>query len=234
MRADDIRVSWFHDLILRRLFMRADDFRVAWFHDLILRRLFMRADDIRPYKERSIEMLTPFFQQVLMSMDLRTRKKNRIEGYDYSSRGAYFITICVEERTAFLWEQGVEIVHPDQPPLSQYGLIVDTAIRQIAEHYDNIVLDRYCIMPDHVHMIVFILPNGKNHYPPVDDERTYSTHATIQTMVGSMKRWVSKQIGFPIWQKSFHDRILWNQEEYREVCQYVSENPMKLSMHSTG
>ncbi len=167
-------------------------------------------------------------------MQLWTRKKNRLDGYDYSSRGAYFITICVTDRHALLWEQGVMIAQPDQPPLSQYGTIVDTAIRQISAHYDNIVLDQYCIMPDHVHMIVFIMPDETTRSVSNDDERENHAHATLQTMVGSMKRWVSKQIGFSIWQKSFHDKVLWNQDGYREVCQYIYENPLHHSEDSIG
>ena len=167
-------------------------------------------------------------------MELPTRKKNRLEGYDYSSRGAYFITICLADRNTLLWEQGVPIVQPDQPPLSQHGRIVDTAIRQIATHYDNIVLDRYCIMPDHVHMIVFILMDENTRSASRDDEQKNRAHTSLQTMVGSMKRWASKQIGFSIWQKSFHDKVLWNQGAYHEVCQYIYENPMHYSEDSIG
>ena len=165
-------------------------------------------------------------------MDLPTRKKNRLDRYDYSSRGAYFITICVTDRNALLWEQGVEVVQPDQPPLSAYGRIVDTAIRQITAHYDNIILDQYCIMPDHVHMLVFILPVEHVRSDSAQENQSNAARVTLQTMVGSMKRWVSKQIGFSIWQKSFHDTILWNHAGYLEVCQYIYENPLHQSEDS--
>jgi len=190
-------------------------------------------------------------------MDLPKRKKIRLEGYDYSSCGAYFVTICVTNKNALLWNVGADTIRPHnphtvgadtirphnphtvgadtirpqpqhtvgadtirpQPPLSQYGKIVDTAINQIPSHYENVVIDKYCIMPDHIHMIVFIMPNK-------DERRTSAP--TLPTIIGSMKRWVAKNIGFQIWQKSFNDHIIRNEQAYQEVWKYIDENPMKL------
>jgi putative transposase len=159
-------------------------------------------------------------------MDLPKRKKNRLDGFDYSSRGAYFITICVIDRNALLWEQGAEIVRSDQPPLSQYGRIVETAIRQMDRHYGNIVVDTYCIMPDHVHLVVFILPKEPTRADFFNTEHVNTVSAALPTMIGSFKRWVSRQIGFSIWQKSFHDKILLDQDTYLKICRYIAENPL--------
>jgi len=152
-------------------------------------------------------------------VELPKRKKIRLEGYDYSSCGAYFVTICVDDKHRLLWNVGANCVRPNElPQLSQYGEIVQMAINAIPLHYDNVVVDEYCIMPDHIHIILFILPdvNGRMISAP-----------TLSAIIGSMKRWVSKQIGFSIWQKSFNDRIIRNEQGYREVCQYIDENPMK-------
>ncbi|MEG1639571.1 MAG: transposase [Ruthenibacterium sp.] len=155
-------------------------------------------------------------------MDLPKRKKTRLEGYDYSSCGAYFVTICVADSNALLRKNvGADIIRPPEPPLSQYGRIVETSITQISSHYENVLVDKYCIMPDHVHMIVFIMPdkNGRILSAP-----------TLSQVIGSMKRWVTKQIGFSIWQKSFNDRIIRNEKGYQEVWQYIEENPLKQKM----
>jgi len=159
-------------------------------------------------------------------MDLPQRKKIRIDGYDYSSRGAYFITICVSDRHALLWDSGTGIIDVDNPPLSQYGVVAEKSIRQISTHHQQVVVDKYCIMPDHVHLIVFILPDGGNHIIKLEPQKSVSCAATISTVIGSMKRWVSKQIGFSLWQKSFHDQILWSDQEYRDVWRYIDENPL--------
>lgn len=153
-------------------------------------------------------------------MELRQRKKIRLEGYDYSQNGAYFVTICTTDRHWLLWENvGADIIRLQEPPLlSEHGKIVQTAIDNISAHYGNVIVDKYCIMPDHVHMIVFILP---------DENGRMISAPTLSVIIGSMKRWVSKQIGFPIWQKSFNDRIIRNEQGYQEVWQYIHTNPMK-------
>lgn len=158
-------------------------------------------------------------------MDIRQWKKIRLEGYDYSSCGAYFITVCISDRHGLLWKNvGADIIRPDGlPPLSDCGRIVDTAIQAISLHYDNVVVDKYCIMPDHIHLIVFIMPN-KNERLTKESGRMISA-PTLSTVIGQMKRWVSRQIGYSIWQKSFYDRIIRNEKGYQETWQYIDGNP---------
>lgn len=150
--------------------------------------------------------------------ELPKRKKIRLERYDYSACGAYFVTICIADRNVLLWDVGADIIRPDRPPLSQYGKIVEMAIKQIQAHYENVIVDKYCIMPDHLHLIVFIMS---------EESGRMLSAPTLSVVIGSMKRWVSKQIGFSIWQKSFNDRIIRNEQGYREVWRYIDENPMK-------
>lgn len=165
-------------------------------------------------------------------MDFRQRKKIRLEGYDYSSCGAYFVTVCITDRHGLLWENvGADIIRPNGlPPLSKYGKIVDGAINAISLHYDNVAVDKYCIMPDHIHLLVFIMPNEieqiicVNGRSIVESGRIISA-PTLSTVVGQMKRWVSKQIGCSIWQKSFHDRIIRSEKGYQETWQYIDGNP---------
>lgn len=155
-------------------------------------------------------------------MELPKRKKIRLEGYDYTSCGAYFVTICVADRNALMWNVGADIIRPNEPPLSQYGEIVKIAIDAIPTHYDNVVVDKYCIMPDHVHIILFFMP---------DENGRIISAPTLSVIIGSMKRWVSRQIGIPIWQKSFNDRIIRNEQGYREIWKYIETNPEKWEEH---
>ena len=112
---------------------------------------------------------------------------------------------------------GADIIRP--PILSKYGRIVESAILSISEYYGNVTVDKYCIMPDHIHMILFIHRNL--------DGRMISA-PTLSSIVGQMKRWVSKQIGFSMWQKSFYDRIIRDEAEYLQIWKYIDENPSKI------
>lgn len=159
-------------------------------------------------------------------MGLPVRKKIRLDGFDYSSCGMYFVTICTTKRYALLWEE--LSIGQNEPSISQTGKIVDAAIQQIPCHYDAIEIDKYCIMPDHVHLIVIIRPNEQASHA-VDPAVQETANAVLQTVIGSMKRWVSRQLGYSIWQKSFYEKIIRNRAEMDEIRQYIHDNPRKYA-----
>ena len=157
------------------------------------------------------------------------RKRIRLEGYDYSSNGSYHITICVKDPSVSLWTRvGADIIRPDYElieeidfPLSRAGRIVETAINNIPKHYNCVSVDKYCIMPDHIHLLITIFceENGRMISAPTP---------SVSTVIGQMKRWASKQIGKPIWQKSFIDSIIDSDKVYNDVWEYINNNPRKI------
>lgn len=160
-----------------------------------------------------------------MGDELPKRKRNRLENYDYSSCGAYFITICTKDRKNIFWSTDQSnpvgedsILPPDRVRLSPYGKVADEAIKEIPEHYPHIELLQYVIMPNHVHLILFI---------PYDCGRMISSTTSILTAVGQMKRYISKKIGLTIWQKSFYDHVIRDKNEYEKISEYIFENPIK-------
>ena len=154
--------------------------------------------------------------------NLLQRKAIRICHYDYSTPGAYFITVCTANREKILWDfVGADIIRPQNVPLSDTGKIVEQGILQIAEHYKNVMVDKYCVMPDHIHLILRI---------ESDIDGKILSSPTVSTVVGSMKRWVSKQIGRPVWQKSFYDHGIRNQRDYDEIREYIENNPLKYTL----
>ena len=163
-----------------------------------------------------------------MDKELPKRKRNRLCYYDYSSGGIYFITICTQNRKNIFWTTkqpnvvGEDIIlPPDNIILSAYGKIVDNVINDIPNHYSNIEILQYVIMPNHVHILLY-LPyyNGRIISSP-------TINKSISTIIGQMKREISKRIGVPIWQKSFHDHIVRNKKDYEEISKYIYENPIK-------
>ena len=154
--------------------------------------------------------------------ELPKRKPIRVEDYDYSAPGAYFITICTANRENLFWNSvGADIIRPENIPLSPSGTVAEQGILQISSHYKNIFVDKYCVMPDHIHMILRIEANI--------DGRIISA-PTVSTVVGSLKRWVSKQVGRPIWQKSFYDHGIRNEQDYNEIWEYIENNPLKYAL----
>ena len=150
------------------------------------------------------------------------RKKNRLEKYDYSSCGAYFITICTFQRQNCLWNDvGATTGRLPDFELSHYGNIVDGAIKDIPFIYPEISVDDYVIMPNHVHILMTIR-SGDDGRPMV------APTPTVSRVVNQLKGAVSKKAGKPIWQKSFYDRVIRNDEEYFGHMKYIRENPVRL------
>lgn len=161
-----------------------------------------------------------------MEQENTRRKTVRLQDYDYATPGSYFITVCVKDRKRILWDNvGAAICRQNVPSLSAVGRVVDSAINQIHVYYPHIVVDKYCIMPDHVHFILRILANENGH--AISD-------ATVSTVVGNMKRWVSLRLGYSIWQKSFVDRVIRNRQGYLAVWQYIDNNPIQLDFAYDG
>lgn len=148
-----------------------------------------------------------------------------MKGYDYSTSGAYFITVCAVNREKIFWsDRRGELCSPANVPLSDIGTIVDNEIQKLNTVYDSVCVDKYCIMPDHIHMILTIDTdeNGRTQFAP-----------TISRVIKQFKGSITKEIGRPIWQKSFYDHGIRNQQDYDEIWQYIENNPLKYALNRT-
>ena len=154
-----------------------------------------------------------------MENELQKRKRNRLENYDYSSCGAYFLTICTSERRNYFWDNvGATIGRPQDIVLSQYGKIVDEAINNIPKIYPVLKIERYVIMPDHIHLLLVVY---------ADEYGRPMVAPTMSRVVQQMKGFVTKRIGHSIWQKLFYDHIIRNQKDYEEHANYIHKNPVR-------
>ncbi|MCL2019135.1 MAG: transposase [Oscillospiraceae bacterium] len=158
-----------------------------------------------------------------MENKLPIRKKIRLTGYDYSQEGYYHITICVKNGHEMLAQiivgdaaHGVPCVE-----LTDIGRVVEHYIENINIVYgDEVKLDKYVIMPNHIHMII-VLNNSGTPWA------ASPTKAKIPKVINSLKTLVTKKIGFSIWHRSYNDRIVRSEQAYRNIWQYIEENPMK-------
>lgn len=166
---------------------------------------------------------------------MERRKNIRLQQYDYSAAGCYFITICTRNRENRFWRVetktaglpndavvGARIARPDCPDysLSAYGIIADAAIRSIHDHYPAVLVENYVVMSNHIHLLLTISSdeNGRAMRAP-----------TISVVVNQLKGYISKQVGEPIWQKLFHDHIIRDEADYQKHWQYIEDNPAKWS-----
>ena len=171
------------------------------------------------------------------------RKKNRLVGYNYSSPGYYYITICSQNREKIFWTEignstSSESAHNDTATscrgehcspalknhctkynytqmLSTVGITVKEAIEKIPLVYTNVRVVKYCIMPNHIHMVLKIVSEDENR------------KLSVSQIVKQLKGVVTKKVGngITIWQKSYYDEILFDNREKYPVYRYIEENP---------
>ena len=161
--------------------------------------------------------------------ELPVRKKIRLEGYNYSQDGYYHITICVENGHEMLAQIVGDAAHGvPRVELTDIGKVVKHYIENIDIVYgDEVKTNKYVIMPNHIHMIIVINNNDSAVNNSGTPRAASPTKAKIPKVINSSKGLVTKKIGFSIWHRSYNDRILRNEEAYRNIWQYIDKNPVK-------
>jgi len=165
----------------------------------------------------------------------------RLTNYDYSTPGAYFITVCVQDRRCVFGE-----IHQSQIYLNAGGKIVQNQWEWLHRQYDYLVLDSFVVMPNHFHAILVIggndrVRNGRDRSPRDTDSppgNTDSPHVKIKPvpeLMGAFKTTSSKfihQSGLLDfrWQKSYYDHIIRNERELHNIRRYIETNPARWAM----
>lgn len=156
--------------------------------------------------------------------DLPQRKPQRLENYDYAQAGAYFITICTQDRQPLFGTAADGAV-----VLNHAGRMVGERLAQLAP--DLVFVERYCVMPDHIHAILTLAGGGtaQRPFPTVSElVRRYKT-LTTKLYIDGVKAGRYPPFRQKIWQKSFYDHIIRNEQDYWEICRYIEENPAKYA-----
>jgi len=157
------------------------------------------------------------------------RQSLRLREYDYSQPGYYFVTVCVYEHVELFGK-----INNNEMILNEYGKIAEKIWLEIPQHFENIQLDEYVIMPNHVHGIIIIGDNDNHdvgHRHACALQHTKRQYQKLPTVVGSYKSAVTKFInmhGDKIyfgWQKSFYDHVIRDEIALRKIREYIINNP---------
>lgn len=147
------------------------------------------------------------------------RKSIRLKEYDYSTIGYYYATICTYNR-----EESFGYIENNCVVLNGIGEIVKNTWLGIPNHFSNVKLDDYVIMPNHIHGIIIIVGDG--HARPVDKNNNLSV------IIGSFKSAVTKQINrsnnIPFrWQRFFYDHVIRIDKSLDNIREYIISNPVR-------
>ncbi len=142
------------------------------------------------------------------------RKIMRLPEYDYSQNGAYFITVCTHNRKQLLSKivVGEGLCALPRICLSNIGKIVEECINYI-NTYEYVSVDSYVIMPDHIHLLISNLaPEGRRG-------------PSLQHIMQQFKSYTTHKIKTKIWQRSFYDHIVRNEDDLKDINDYIIANP---------
>ena len=156
-------------------------------------------------------------------MDLPKRKPTRLREYDYSEAGAYFVTICTQDRELLFEIESVGndlcVVPPEQ------NKIIHKWLKETENKFDNIKIDKYVIMPNHIHMIVLITERHAGRSLQ-DVMRWFETMATNE-YIRKVRNGALKPFNKRLFQRSFHDHIIRGEKDYQKIWEYIDTNPLK-------
>ncbi|MBI5664236.1 MAG: transposase [Nitrospirae bacterium] len=183
--------------------------------------------------------------------DIHHRRSIRLKEYDYSQAGAYFVTICTQNRECAFGD-----IVGREMRLNDAGRMVDITWNDLPTHNDNILLDSFIIMPNHIHGIITIVGAGSKpahvDVAHVDSGITYQpgknraglskdraglepapTNGTgLSEIVRQLKTFSTRRInqirnspGVPVWQRNYYERVIRNEHELHKIREYIINNP---------
>ena len=165
------------------------------------------------------------------------RKNIRLQGYDYSSNGYYFITICTHNKVHLFGRYNVGAIHESPAKhaenrcieLNLYGRIVENVIIGLPERFEEVEIVNHIVMPNHIHMLVSINNN-------IDWERAIREsplqRSLLSKVIGYLKTNSSKEIhkhnsNLCVWQRGYYDHIVRNDEDCQNCWNYIEYNALK-------
>lgn len=160
-----------------------------------------------------------------MRVEYPKRKDIRLEKYDYSTPGVYFLTICTENRQPMLSSiVGGDAYIAPTVTLTPCGETVARRIEAMPLAYQNVKVHKYVIMPNHVHLLIELVDGAMWASPPTPN---LGIVQSIPSLVRSLKTMTVKEWGMPIWQRNYYDRIIRSETEYLDTWRYIDQNPLQ-------
>ncbi|MCL4272354.1 MAG: hypothetical protein KJZ77_00665 [Anaerolineales bacterium] len=167
------------------------------------------------------------------------RKSIRLQGYDYSQTGAYYVTIVTYHRDPLFGE-----IRDGKMHLDDFRMIADECWRAIPEHFPSVELGAYGIMQNHVHGVIVIINDqgtttnlssfvGATHASPLPKTPPHGPAPhSLGAIVGSFKSAVTRRIGrelnaTAIWQRNYYEHIIRDEKDLQRITDYIEMNPSR-------
>jgi len=200
------------------------------------------AETIRNDHGRGKACLAPTKMACIMTYnpDIHHRRSIRLQHYDYARTGAYFVTICAWRRLCVFGT-----IEDNNMRSNALGDIVNICWQNISDHFPNVSVDAFVVMPNHIHGILVFddAPprRGKACLAPTTNDiisRQLRFGAplpgSLSSVVGSFKSAVSRLInktrnspGMPVWQRNYYEHVIRNEDDLNSIREYITYNPSR-------
>ncbi len=153
-----------------------------------------------------------------MDNDFPKRKPTRLKDFDYSKCGAYFITICTKDRKSLFGPVGADSIS---------ARMIERTFLETIEKHGCVKSPIYVVMPNHFHAIITISRADMESAPTVSEIiQSFKRYSTLE-YIKLVKSGLVPPFDKHIWQRSFHDHIIRNQDDYMEIAKYIKDNPAR-------
>jgi REP element-mobilizing transposase RayT len=159
------------------------------------------------------------------------RHNMRLLYFDYAQPGAYFVTICVQDRRSVLGRVVGEDIE-----LRQEGKIVERVWRELPQHYGHVELDQFVVMPNHVHGIVWITDDEPTHVgaglkpAPTKNAKRHGLPEIIRGFKTFSARRINQlreTTGKAFWQRGYYEHVIRDEDDLYRHRKYIQDNPLK-------
>lgn len=161
------------------------------------------------------------------------RRSFRLKDYNYSQAGAYFVTICTQKGKLILGK-----VVEDEMVLNKYGQIVEQSWNELLNHFLNMKIDWFVVMPNHIHGIIALDDDGRGGVPPPMGDSALGGSPLKKPKLGQMVAFFKYQTtklintirstpGMRIWQRNYYEHVIRNEDKLNKIRYYIQTNPLK-------
>ena len=153
------------------------------------------------------------------------RKHPRLKYFNYASTGAYYVTICTHNKACLFSRivgRGLAPAEEFDVEYTKWGALAEQQLLSLATRYPSVIIDRYVIMPNHIH-IIFFLHNG------TEESDASPTLMDIICTYKSLTTRECRKKGFngKLFQASFYEHIIRTPNEYENIATYIYHNPAR-------
>jgi len=146
------------------------------------------------------------------------RKNIRLPNYDYSQNGAYFITICTYNRKKIFGAVGADSIS---------ARTVAEVFEEVVSTYANVSSPKYVVMPDHFHALIVIERADMESAPTLSEiVQAFKRYSTVR-ISDLVRKGLVQPYEKKVWQRSYYDHVIRNQQDFNEIWEYIEQNPQK-------